>query len=91
MMSNGRIACPTPRFEAVFRWTQRMVATRGFAFEGWSGADAVVLETCAARRVESIVGRIFDAVSREAWSAQIPRRLWEAPDDGFGLDPGYPR
>jgi hypothetical protein len=33
-----------PKVEAVFRWTQRMVATRGWAFEVWSGADAVVLE-----------------------------------------------
>lgn len=30
--------------QAVFRWTARAVAARGWAFEVWSGADPVVLE-----------------------------------------------
>ncbi|GAB3849295.1 TnsA-like heteromeric transposase endonuclease subunit [Micromonospora andamanensis] len=33
-----------PEVRAVFRWTERTVAARGWGFEVWSGADAVVLE-----------------------------------------------
>jgi hypothetical protein len=38
---------PRDRFDdsqvaAVFAWTERVVASRGWAFEAWSGADAAV-------------------------------------------------
>ncbi|GAA4722571.1 TnsA-like heteromeric transposase endonuclease subunit [Phytohabitans rumicis] len=33
-----------PEVQAVFRWTEELVTAHGWAFEVWSGTDAVVLE-----------------------------------------------
>jgi hypothetical protein len=34
----------SPEVQAVFLWTERVVAARGWAFEVWSGTDATLLE-----------------------------------------------
>ncbi|HCT80709.1 MAG TPA: hypothetical protein DGT23_29905 [Micromonosporaceae bacterium] len=58
---------------AVFEWTERLVATRGWAFEVWSGADRVLLENvrflAGYRRPATIQTSLLDTAYEAARTA----------------------
>jgi hypothetical protein len=61
-----------PQVTAVFAWTERVAANRGWAFEVWSGADAAVTENvrflAAYRRRSVVCDRLLPIVLAEAES-----------------------
>jgi hypothetical protein len=71
---------------AVFRWTEQMIAARGWGFEVWSGADAVLLENvrflAGYRRLHTVEGALLplalDAARRSGTIGGLEQALRSA-------------